>query len=81
MAVVPLRCSAGFVRQILRLDHVNGQIVGARIEDDEGGRFLVLDIDAPDAPEDAVGMDPSYLQDHASGRVTMRDPGWIIKEP
>lgn len=81
MAVVAFRCIEELAREMFRLDGVNGRIIGARVDTTDDRLLLVLDVDTPDAPEGATGMNPVYQQDSESGRVTMLNPGWITKEP
>ena len=80
MPVVALHCTEELAREMFRLEGVNGRIVGAHVEDRGGHRRLVLDVETPDAPEGATGMNPVYQQDHETGRVTMLNPGWTTEE-
>jgi len=77
---VELLISRELLEQILVLG--DRRIVGVEFRESgyeiEPTAQLVLTIDAPDAPEGAIGMEP-VLERAADGTVTMADPGWILR--
>jgi hypothetical protein len=68
--------------ELIELVYELGQrrVVGARMDDDRDR--LILLVDAPDAPSNAVGMEPVYRTRIEGGDrwdVVMTDPGWIFQ--
>lgn len=76
---VALRVPADILAQLLRLG-ATMRIVGARTETADNEPMLLLAIDAPDAPKDAVEMSPRYGHDGRPDPVHMIAVDWILRD-
>lgn len=83
MATVTLKITPDLMRMILHLP-AGYHITGARMDTVTGPSgcsldLLVLDVDAPDAPDGAVEMAPFYVRESptAPDPVTLRAVEWI----
>jgi hypothetical protein len=76
---IALRVPADILAQLMRLG-ATMRIVGARTETTDGEPMLLLAIDAPDAPKDAIEMSPRYGHDGRPDPVHMVAVDWTLRD-
>lgn len=76
---IALRVPADILAQLMRLG-ATMRIVGARTETADGEPMLLLAVDAPDAPKDAIEMSPRYGHDGRPDPVHMVAVDWTLRD-